>query len=101
MLREAGDSRVVPAEERLDPGPPVQDDCDRGRKVHERICERDAACPISTGRGTRRVHLVRGGGGGGGSVPPSAEPFAPRVKQTLLRAGVKETSGALSPSFQL
>ena len=27
-----------------------------------RACERDAACPISTGGGTRRVHLVRGGG---------------------------------------
>ena len=26
---------------------------------------RDAACPISTGWGTRRVHLVRGGGEGG------------------------------------
>jgi hypothetical protein len=29
-----------------------------------RTCERDAACPISTGRGTQRVHLVRGEGRG-------------------------------------
>ena len=29
---------------------------------------RDAACPISTGCGTRCVHLVRGGGEGGGDV---------------------------------
>jgi len=28
-----------------------------------------AACPISTGRGTRRVHLVRGGGGRGAACP--------------------------------
>ena len=27
-----------------------------------------AACLISTGRGTRRVHLVREGGGGGGAA---------------------------------
>jgi hypothetical protein len=27
---------------------------------------RDETCPVSTGRGTRRVQLVREGGGGGG-----------------------------------
>ena len=30
---------------------------------------RDETCPISTGWGTRRVHLVRGEGGGGGAPP--------------------------------
>jgi hypothetical protein len=39
------------------------------RRAHLRRAGRerpaDAACPISTGSGTRRVHLVRGGGGNG------------------------------------
>ena len=33
--------------------------------AQSREWERIDTCPISTGRGTRRVHLVRGGGGGG------------------------------------
>jgi len=49
-------------------------------------CERDAACPISTGSGTRRVRLVRGegrgvstqyeeGGGGGPASPRRPRPL--------------------------
>ena len=49
-------------------------------------CERDAACPISTGGGTRRVHLVREGGGAApppqqsrrGPIHPPARPNAAR-----------------------
>ena len=37
-------------------------------------------CPVSTGRGTRRVHLVRGGGGGRAPcarrAPPPSRPFS-------------------------
>jgi len=37
------------------------------RMPSQRLGHRDAACPISTGCGTRRVHLVRGWGGGEGA----------------------------------
>ena len=54
---------------------------------------RDAACPISTGWGTRRVHLVRGGGGGGGraSRGPSARAAGRRraARQARGRAGAR------------
>ena len=41
----------------------------------------DAACLISTGVGTRRVHLVRGGGGrcGGGAAPGAERRAAQRI----------------------
>ena len=37
-------------------------------------CSRDAAGPISTGSGTRRVHLVRGGGGHHAAAAPRVLP---------------------------
>ena len=35
-------------------------------EIQARPRPRDETRPLSTGRGTRRVHLVREGGGGGG-----------------------------------
>jgi len=45
---------------------------------------RDAACPISTGGGTRCVHLVRGGGVHGTRLDSEAEPL-----EVELDAGVE------------
>ena len=53
------------------------------------VRERDAACPISTGRGTRRVHLVRGerdaawGVGARGSAAALPPALAPRLRACL------------------
>jgi hypothetical protein len=66
-------------------------------------------CPISTGRGTRRVHLVRGGGGGWGgeaavSAPASNPPPAPlapaprRAARTSCRLSCPEMSTCGSAS---
>ena len=52
----------------------------------------DAACPISTGRGMRRVHLVRGGGG---AIRRPARPGGGRgaVTKTSRAAKASERKG--------
>ena len=54
----------------------------RGERRRERA-PRNETCPVSTGGGTKRVHLVREGGGGEQTVPPL--PHGPRRAQ--VRAG--------------
>ena len=65
---------------------PPQVTAPRGRSQHGDASEQvqvtsppagvwDAACPISTGRGTRRVHLVRVAGRGGVPDPPAGVGF--------------------------
>ena len=56
----------------------------RERRAARGAALRDAACPISTGRETRRVHLVRGRGGGGYREAPE-------------RGGLREELGGVRP----
>ena len=55
---------------------------------------RDAACPISTGWGARRVHLVRRGGGGPLTSPRSALPAAGPLTVRATAAGLTPRGGA-------
>ena len=58
-------------------------------RLRQQYGVRDAACPISTGRGTRCVHLVRGGGGGGGGgACGSEQPRVLRAGRGLRRGGM-------------
>ena len=63
---------------------------------------RDAACPISTGEGTQRVHLVRGKGrrGGGGAFlqPPAVEAPARPRRDLRVHAVSAATHGPASPN---
>jgi hypothetical protein len=68
-----------------------------GSGVSDQYGVRDAACPISTGCGTRRVGLVRGEGGGRAAVAPSASSQGPSGPPRLGRRGGRRGRWRLRP----
>jgi len=54
---------------------------------HPTTVKRDETCPVCTGRGTRRVQLVREGGGGGRAPHPTTVPRDARAHSTPESAG--------------
>ena len=57
-----------------------------GAKRVQLVRGMDEACPVSTGGGTRRVHLVREGGGGGGAEGPALRAIGCAARTPAQRA---------------